>query len=79
MIMWSTYAPKSSLKKQQTVTWPPGYKTLVQSQPHNKAQCLAACGHMSASSQSVRFSLSLRMNSSFITSRPDAFYMFMLP
>ena len=32
---------------------------------------LAACGHVSASSQSLRFILSLRMNSSFITSRPS--------
>ena len=31
---------------------------------------LAACGHVSASSQSLGFILSLRMNSSFITSRP---------
>ena len=40
------------------------------SQAQNKAQLLAACGHVSASSQSLRFILSLRMNSSFITSRP---------
>ena len=32
--------------------WPWGYKTWVQSQTQNKAQWLAACGHMSASSQS---------------------------
>ena len=31
---------------------------------------MAACGHVSATSQSLRFILSLRMNSSFITSRP---------
>ena len=36
----------------------------------NKAQWLAASGHVSASSQSFRFILSLRMNSSFITTRP---------
>ena len=36
----------------------------------NKAQWLAACGHTSASSQSLRFISSLRMNSSFITLRP---------
>ena len=33
-------------------------------------QRLAACGHLSASSQSLRFILSLRLYSSFITSRP---------
>ena len=49
---------------------PRGYKTGVQSQTQNKAQWLAACGHVSASNQSLRFILSLRMNSSFITSRP---------
>ena len=49
---------------------PRGYKTGVQSQTQNKAQWLAACGHVSASSQSLRFILSLRMNSSFITSMP---------
>ena len=48
-------------------TRPRGYKTLVQSQAQNIAQWLAACGHMSARSQSLRFILSLRMNSSFIT------------
>ena len=48
-----------------------GYKTWVQSQTQNKAQWLAACGHVSASSQSLLFILILRMNSSFITSRPD--------
>ena len=41
-----------------------------QSQSQNKEQGLAVCGHMSASSQSLRFILSLSMNSSFITSRP---------
>ena len=50
--------------------WPRGYKTWVNSQTQNKAQWLAACGHVSASNQSLRFILSLRMNSSFITSRP---------
>ena len=29
------------------------------------------CGHVSASNQSLRFILSLRLNSSFITSRAD--------
>ena len=48
-----------------------GYKTWVHSQTQNKAQWLAACGHVSASSKSFRFILSLRMNSSFINSRPD--------
>ena len=51
-------------------TWPRCYKTWVKSQTQNKAQWLVACGHMSASSQSLRFVLSLKMNSSFITSRP---------
>ena len=36
----------------------------------NKAQRLAACGHVSTSSQSLRFILSLRLYSSFITPRP---------
>ena len=35
-----------------------------------KAQWLAACRHVSASSQSLHFILSLRMNSSLITWRP---------
>ena len=47
-----------------------GYKTWVQSQTHIKAQWLAAWWHVSPSSQSLRFILSLRINSSFITSRP---------
>ena len=51
-------------------TWPGGYKTWVHSQTQNKAQWLAAWGHVSASSQSLRFILSLRLYSSFITSRP---------
>ena len=46
--------------------------TWVQSQTQNKAQWLAACGHVTASSQSLRFIFSLRMNSSFITSRPES-------
>ena len=50
--------------------WPQAYKTLVQSQTQNKAQWLDACGHVSASSQSLPFILSLRLYSSFITSRP---------
>ena len=51
-------------------SWTRGYKTLVQSQTQNKAQLLVACGHVSASSQSLCFILSMRMNSSFITSKP---------
>ena len=42
----------------------------VQSQTQNKVQSLAACGHVFASSQSLRIILNLRMNSSFTTSRP---------
>ena len=38
---------------------PRGYKTWVQSQTQNKAQWLAACGHVSASRQSLRFILSI--------------------
>ena len=38
-------------------------------QTQNKAQRSAACGHVSESSQSLRFILSLRMNSSFIPSK----------
>ena len=52
---------------------PRGYKNIVQPQTQNKAQWLAACGHVSASSQSLRFILSLRINSSFVTSRSGAF------
>ena len=50
---------------------PRGYKTGVQSQTPNKAQWFVACGYVSTSNQSLPFILSLRMNSSFITSRPD--------
>ena len=42
----------------------------LQCQTQNKPQWLAACGHVSASSQSLHYILSLKMNSSFITSRP---------
>ena len=48
-------------------TWPRGYKTWVHSQTQ---QWLAACGHVSASSQSLHFILSLSLYSSFITSGP---------
>ena len=68
----------------KTATRPRGNKTWVQSQTQNKAQWLAACGHLSASSQSLHFvrkqpiialyfeseKPGLRKNSSFITSRP---------
>ena len=40
-------------------SWPRGYITWVQSQTQNKAQWLSACGHVSTSSQSLRFILSL--------------------
>ena len=43
------------------------YKKHFQTQ--NKAQWLAAWGHVSASSQSLRFILNLRLYSGFITSR----------
>ena len=51
-------------------SWPRGYKTLVYSQTQNKAQGLAACGHVPASSQSFCSILSLRLYSRFITSSP---------
>ena len=41
-----------------THVWPRGYKTW-DSQTQNKAQWLAACGHVSASNQSLRFILTL--------------------
>ena len=49
------------------LTRPRGYKTWVQSQTQNKAQWLAACGHVSASSQSLRFILRLRKTSGACT------------
>ena len=49
-------------------TRPWGYKTWVHSQTQNKAQWLAACGHVSASNQSLFFILNQRLCSSFITS-----------
>ena len=61
---------RSRCGKVCTIIRPWGYKTWVQAQTQNKAQWLAACGHVSANSQSLRFILSLKMNSSFITSRP---------
>ena len=57
-------------------TYSGGYKTEVQSKAQNKAQRSAACGHVSASSQSLRFILSLRINSSFITSGPYIYAIF---
>ena len=42
----------------------------MQSQTQNKRQKLAACGHVSACSQSLPFIMSLRLYSSFITLRP---------
>ena len=55
---------------QTRLSWPRGYKIWVHSQTQNKAQWLVACGHVSASSQSLHFILSLRQYSSFITLRP---------
>ena len=46
-----------------------GYKIWAHSQTQNKAQWLAACGHVSTISQSLRFFI-LRLYSSFITPRP---------
>ena len=60
LIMSTPYVPNSRHR---------GYKTGVHSQTQNKAQGLAAIGHMSASSQSLRFIYSLSLYSSFITSR----------
>ena len=62
--LWaSTPAIMVYIEAQHYKTWPRGYKTWVQSQTQNKAQWL------SASTKSLRFILSLRMNSSFITMR----------
>ena len=47
---------------------------LVHSQTQNKAQRLVACGYESASSQSLRFILSLRLYSSCIASRPVLYH-----
>ena len=49
---------------------PRGYKTWVHSQTQNKVQWLATCRYVSSSSQSLRFILSLKLYSSFITSGP---------
>ena len=51
---------KPCLEKNYDI-WPRDYKTCVHSQTQNKAQRLAACGHVSASSQSLSFILSLRL------------------
>ena len=53
------------------LTFGPNVIKLVHSQTQNKVQWLVACAHVSASSQSLHFILSLRMNSSFITSGLD--------
>ena len=42
----------------------------VETQTLNKAQSLAACGHVSASNQSLCLILNLKLYLSFITSRP---------
>ena len=69
---WSQWMDNYNLYRRHTVhiTRPRGYKAWVHSQTQNKAQWLAVCGHVSASSQSLRFILSLSLYSSFITSRP---------
>ena len=46
---------QSTLGPPSVNSWPRCYKTWVQSGTQNKAQWLAACGHVSASSQSLRF------------------------
>ena len=53
-------APWAGAIQQSRDTRPRRYQTRVDSQTQNKAQWLAACGHMSASSQSLPFVLSLR-------------------
>ena len=68
---WVTLILTYDLVSRIIVTWPRGYKAWVHSQTQNKAQWLAVCGHVSASSQSLRFILSLSLYSSFITSRPE--------
>ena len=55
-------------------SWPRGYKTWALSQTQNKAQWLAAGGHVSAGSQSLHFILSVRLYSSVITSWPGRRY-----
>ena len=59
-----------SIKCKKTHTIILTFSEQDRSQTQNKAQSLANCRHLSPSSQSLRFILSLRMNSSFITSRP---------
>ena len=60
---------KHCLESWASLSTSPVFRGVMWSQ--NKVQWLVACGHVSASSQSLRFVLSLRMNSSFKTSRPD--------
>ena len=50
---------------ENNIQLPRGYKTLVQSQTQNKVQCLADCGHVSASSQSLRFILYFESENEF--------------
>ena len=65
---WSAMIKRFEFTK---VARPRGYQTWVHSQTQNKAQWLAACRQVSASSQSLRFILSLRLYPSFfLTSRP---------
>ena len=70
------WPPNAKFTSQQS--WPRGYKAWVHSQTQNKAQWLAVCGHVSASSQSLRFILSLSLYSIFITSRPIFPHLFYL-
>ena len=65
---------------------PRDYKTWVHSQTQNKALWLAACEHVSASSQSLRFSLSLNNLWAWSQSQKivsfswqDPFYLFFSP
>ena len=55
----------------KAMTWPRGYETWLHSRTQNKPQWLAAWGHVSTSSQSLHFILSLRLYSHFITSGPE--------
>ena len=67
------FCNKSALVTRKPYAWttsPEVYKTWVHSRAQNKVQWLVACGHVSASSQSLRFILSLSLYSSFITSGP---------
>ena len=48
----------------------PGLEVIKNEYNKNKDQWFTACGHVSASSQSLHFILSLRLYLSFISSRP---------